>query len=386
MEKNLFNLKEELDTYISDQNIFTDKDKNKIRMKLEEVKVSRNRSFKFVPILATCTAGILFVLLSSPFFSDVLGGLFPKDSNDINVGQNPDSVPDDKVRNGEEKARPNIDPKVVKVGDKMNELEVELVDISENAESDADDYFSLNFNGEMELEGVLELVSLDGGNEEGERVAFYPNETSLLKLPIVKGIERDPFIILASPIENLTEYLQLKPGIKKDAMVTVAHYAIYKDPVLKKYFDRGQIVKLNGSKIKRTPPIEAFKEFQILTEELKPLYKKLVTSREETDLKGLGPMDVFRLYWQAFEYGNLEIIYFLLEGSELPDYKTFTEQTIEENFEEEHRLFEKMREKVSDFGMMIDEDSAYVTFDDHKNVKIEFFQNSSGIWKVKYLP
>lgn len=380
MDKKQIQLKQELDSYISAHKIFTEKDKKNIRIKIKEARFQREkrvRGVRMAPILATCAAGFLFFLLTSTFVGDKITSVFQKpQSNEVNIVA-PD--PESKVRDGAEQTRPIIDPNTVKEGDRISEFVVGTVfpNVDQNPE-----FFSAYLEGEVALDGELDVLTIGGRTY----AVFYPDEKSLLKIPIVAGIEREPFIILHSHL-NLVQFLQLDPGDKEKAQIKIEHYRIIQNPKLKEQsYDYARLLTVDGDILPDDiNPDVVTKEYQILREGLVPLYEKFVANREESDLKGLEPLDVYELYWQAFEYGNLEIKYFLLEGTDLPDYQTFTEKIIEKNFEKEQKIFEKVKGSQN-LDIVVEGNQAYVVIDENSGEKFELMKNSSGIWKVKFLP
>jgi hypothetical protein len=379
MGKQPVDLKHVLDDYISEQSIFTEKDRRDIRVKIKEAKFQKKRPVKFLPLLATSAAGFIFLLLTIPFIGDKISTFQSKGELEGQEIQEP--------------ARGSIQPKIitediiidratVKEGDQFGDLLVERVQDSDKSDPK---YVWIGFKGEMTLQGNLSVIQVNGV----DRVAFAANETSIGKIPKVSGIQREPHILLHSPKEDLIPFLQLENGVKRMAQIKIDHYRIYKDPEdLQGSYDYARLLEVNGEKLPdEIQNIEVTKKYQLLSEAIIPVYEKLVTAREDHALKGLQPLDVFKLYWQAFEFGNLEIKYFLLEGIELPSFENFKAEVIEKSYEYERIQFEKIKKiGISNLEVTVEENRASIQIDHQTDERFELIKNGNGVWKVMFLP
>lgn len=379
------NLKQELDPYISERNIFTEKDKKKIRVKILEAKFQKKKQVRWMPILATVVAACLFVLVLATFVGDKVATV-PQQSlgSEINA-----KLPTDSQNGGEivvKPTRPLIDPEKLKVGEKFSNLVVNSFSgTMEDKQKDPLRTLRISTDGELTLEGAFQMTPIANGMGN---VIFLPDETSLLKIPVVMGYEAEPFIMIVSPNPDLSKYLGLESesGSQKQGIITVNHYSFYEDSQAGQNFHRANLLTVDGQVVPDGfEQVEVTKEYHILKEDLIPLYEDLVSYWEDHKLKGLEPIDVFQLYWQAFEFGNLEVKYFLLGGEDLPEYMVYTEKFVEKNLAKEQALLEKIK-NAGVMEVIVEGNSAYVVIDEATGEKVELIKNDLGVWKVKFLP
>jgi hypothetical protein len=378
----LKNLKHELDPYISEGNIFTEKDKKKIRVKILESKFQKKKQVRWMPILATGVAACLFAVLITTFIGNKMGTV-PLESKDFGTNVNDLSDSQNGGVTEVEPTRTIIDPKTIKEGDIINGLVV--TSLSGNLldkQNDPIHTFRISTEGQLTLEGTFQVIA---DETEGERVIFLPDKESLLKIPVFADYEAEPFIIINNPFQEVSTYLNLTPGGKKQAEITINHYMFYDDPQSGQFINRAHLETINDQAISdRIEQVEVTKEYPLLKEELIPIYEKLISKREDSLLKGLEPNDVFQLYWQAFEYGNLEMRYFLLGGEDLPDMLTFTEKFVEKNLEREQATLDKIK-NAGDLEVTVTGNSAYVLIDGTAGEKVEMIKNANGVWKLKFI-
>jgi hypothetical protein len=381
IEKKLENLKQDFDSYIGDRKIFTERDKKNIRVKLLEGRFQKKRTIKFVPILATCAAGLLFLVLLNAFASEKIGSLFNSDDSQ-QVAMDSDDV---EKQNGKPAARKPtrfvIDPMTVKVDDQVNNFQVKFVTENGDKEQILNSHFGVVMEGEAMLTGSFEIMSV----EDVEQLFFVADESSLLRLPIVAGLERGPHLKILNDNKKMIDHLQIKPGEKKKAQILIDLFTItHNSYIASVQYDSTRLKEIDGVFVGEENPETQVREYHIATEKIIPTYQKLVTTRKDADLQGLKPFEVFQLYWQAFEFGNLEIKHFLFGGSDVPDLQTYTEQVLEKNQPTEQLLYEKIRKKGLESLVIHEElNSAYV---DIEGEKFHLIKMDTGVWKVRYLP
>jgi hypothetical protein len=383
MEKKLKNLKHELDPYISEQNIFTEISKRKIRVKILEAKFQKKKQSNWMPILASGVAVCLFVLLLATFVGDNNDSV-PQQSlgSETNSKHSPDSQNGGTIE--VKPTRPLLDPEKLTVGEKITyQLVVKSVSgTMEDKQEDPLRTFRMTTDGELTLEGSFQM--LPHANEIS-KVVFLPDEISLLRIPVFIGYEAEPYILIVSPNPDLIKYLGLEPGKGKQGKVTVNHYSFYEDLQAGQNFHRANLLTVDGQVVPDGfDSVEVTKNYSLLKEDLIPLYKDLVSSWDDHKLKGLEPIDVFQLYWQAFEYGNLELRYFLLGGEYLPEYMVYTEKFVEKHLASEQALLEKIKQ-AGNLKVTVEGNSAFVIIDEATGEKVEMIKNELGVWKVKFI-
>ncbi|MHC0037618.1 hypothetical protein [Pseudoneobacillus sp. C159] len=393
MEKNLENLKLDINAYISDDKIFTERDRKNIRVKMLEAQFQKPNSKakgKLLPFAATCTAGLLFFILFHTFLGDSFSRFFEKGSGTSQQQAMVDS--ESPKRNGgsgsapvKEISRFVIDPATVKVGDLVNSFKVAFVPENVAAEDVQSKRFGIVLEGDVKLSGTIEILT-----EENQQFAvFLPDKGSLSALPLVAGVERDtPLIKLMSDSKAITEMLGLMEGEQRKVEIRIDMYAIfhhtYPAQAGLEQYDQARVFEINGVSLEGTisgQPSQQ-KEYHMVEETLILTYDKLVATLSENELKGLKPLEVFRLYWQAFEFGNIELRHFLLGGPDVPDLATFANEVVEKQLAREQELYEKIREKGLD--NLVAHENGNTAYIDITGDKFNMIKTESGVWKVKF--
>jgi hypothetical protein len=221
-------------------------------------------------------------------------------------------------------------------------------------------------------------------------VAFLPDKNSLSRLPLVEGLEREtPLLNLVANPRVIEELLGLKEAEQRKVNVLITNLMIlhhtYPEMAGRTQYDQASLLEINGIEVEMGVPKETSnpsKEYHMVEETLILTYDKLAASMSEDELKGLKPFDVFRLYWQAFEFGNIELRHFLLGGPDVPDMATFANEIVEKRHVQEQAFYEKIKEKgLNSLVTHEDGNTAYVELEGEK---FPLIKTKSGLWKVKY--
>ncbi|HEY4552968.1 MAG TPA: hypothetical protein VIG80_07215 [Bacillaceae bacterium] len=385
MDENLRNLKHNLDPVISPKKYFTEREKQRIRSEIAQLKrmgpVKRKRKFYIPEMLTAITVCVFLALIGGIVGKEA--GLFTKEGS---------AKPPQTATPVKEKNENMFDPEELKQGEKILNFEVKKIEFGAKHFPAAS--FTAIFNGKVTLSGELEYVDASGEHFPGE-IVFHPSKEALEKLPQPKGIQRSPIIYFNNFLDNqeqIREVTGLKEGEKAEATVTLNQYHLMYNKIPENV-DYGNVTEVNGHPVKvlyvggnTGVAEEVIPEYDLVPEHLAEAYHQYSQDWDTGRLKGLEPQDIFLMFWQAVDLGDKATVYSLLHPSAttLPSYQEFADRVYDSKAKEFQTLLYKMKEEgMKDPTVMAEEDSANLRVGD--KLFFELRKDEDGVWRMVYL-
>ncbi|MBE4909091.1 hypothetical protein IMZ08_13560 [Bacillus luteolus] len=397
MESKLNKLKEDYQSSFSSRPVFTEKDKMRIRSRIENGTIPNKFSgTHFFPRMMT--AFVLVALFA--FAVGIAGerlGLFDSlgPANDIKT-----PVGEETEREGEVEEQPieltesdkitealqreglplvgnNIfDPKSVKPGDQVagwRLIEIEAIPGSLEYPYDTTKAY---FEGKATITGTIELVS-ETNELFGGMVTFTVDEESTHLLPISHHDTRKKWLIFENQ-EEAKEILQLSSGETLEGVkVTLANYSVQYVP--SDVTDFATLISFDGAS-----------SFELISPELEKVYQRFRTDFNEEALIGLSPLDIFKLYYYAASIEDYRTQYelFIFDEEYIRVFETYEDylQAVNETREASSNLLEMISKSNLMEVILPDDENAAITVGDLEGTSFGLVKNKKGIWKVQWLP
>jgi hypothetical protein len=155
------------------------------------------------------------------------------------------------------------------------------------------------------------------------------------------------------------------------------------------------LMRSNGTVSEETLGVQQAPSVFDLSPELKDLYFAYMKEKKDELLKGLTPIDIFKLYVHAEEEGDLHTQYALYiqdEEYEKPTLEQFLEDVKKDpaGAERSYKQIAELKEQANGFEVMMQDEKraiVYVKFKDHREpLGFRVRKDKNNIWKVSWLP
>ncbi|MFP7297093.1 hypothetical protein [Neobacillus niacini] len=376
MDKYLNTIKEEMDEHISSDAFFTEEDKRGVRRKIREAASSKRKQNRFFPLVMSFAAVAVFFFLIGGYMGNQLG-LFSKE-NSVSQQNAP-------INNTPEVAGIKFDPKTIELGTQLGGFLVKSV--SPSARYFPASPFQAVFTGSETMSGMFHYI------EESQELWFYPDEAEAKKLPAPEGAARIPMISISNFAENKDEVLELlkiNQGEKIVGNVTLSWYRMDFRSTGEQV-DSADIAAVNGTqlRLKETGNTgvmdEVPLEFEVISDQLSPVYEKFYQTGNDDVLKGLEPEDIFLMFVQALEFNHTVTMYELFddESTKMPHYQNFVDSVYEKEAKTLQIELEKIKANIGNLEIQKNNNHASIGVKGETTYSLK--KNKAGIWKLEYI-
>ncbi|MFC4558301.1 hypothetical protein ACFO3D_08750 [Virgibacillus kekensis] len=392
MDKELNELKDRFEKEIPTS--FTARDKQAVMDRINEQEPERGSRHIFPKVMtAAVFATLLFVgvIIANDQLGLSMDGDIPKPAP-----QNSDSLtaePEEKeelllhfTKNREYDSL-TFDPETIKSGDVVGEDTsdaMKVTDVSRNSEGTV-----ITFDGLMELTGGL--------YDSAGKLQFIPNMESTQQLPVA-----------TQDLGRLVKAGLLNEDVVRKIFGIGASYestdelSIVIEQIEYIYSEKGSSINFKvrnavSAENELDFPRETYETSIKLSEDLRNVYNAYAESLDDTLLKGLKPIDVFKMYFHAENEGDEEVQYALyIKGHPhgTPDKETYFNDPFfadTKAMELNEKEFYKELQKVKVFEeIYLKENEAVVSFDfgsSEGDPMFRLYKNTKlDVWKVGWLP
>ncbi|SEP63709.1 hypothetical protein SAMN05216232_0434 [Virgibacillus subterraneus] len=275
-------------------------------------------------------------------------------------------------------------PAKVKVGDTFGQMEVTEIQRQ-------DDQTIVSFkesNKPFMVTGVL---------YNDDRFSFIPDKKTLLNIPVAaKDIGK-----------NLEFHFQNNKKVKKifgmdlenSTLISIEDLSVNVDQIRYIFSENGSLIKLGmrnavSSEPELDYPKEKYNTSIELSDKLLNVYSKYAETFDDNFLKGLKPIDIFKLYYHSKNEGNNNVQYALYikgENQGTPDKETYfndpffaIDQTMKQNDKE---FYQKLKEVKIFEEVYLSGQQAIIRFElEDSNFQMATFRliksTDLGVWKV----
>jgi hypothetical protein len=391
MDKKLRNLKTQFEFEIPTS--FSEKDKQAVFQKIKEEKHAvKKDNFPFFPKpLIIGAIAILFFMFGG--IASYEYGLFGSGSDSsANGNQEPNGNEGDLVPialDQEQKRKVNenqdndliFDPETIQVGAEVGNYIVSNVE-------ELDGERRITFEVKLLLKGIVKMDSY-------ELLTLHPDEESRNLLPLT-GEEQEDFSLYFLQNEKMNLEFELEPMESEPAEFQV-NGLVYT-------WGKGepsigiQVMMVNPTSLRDKYPSKRYDTTIELSTELQSIYKEYAKKKNDMLLRGLKPIDIFKMYYHAMNLGDLETEYeFYHKGknSGTPDRETYFNDpffNVSEKELENAKDFYKQLETVQTFyEVYLSNDETVISFkiepDSFNTFGFRLIKDSNTeVWKVSFIP
>ncbi|QOR68218.1 hypothetical protein IM538_08970 [Cytobacillus suaedae] len=396
MESKLNKLKEDYHSTFSSNPVFTEKDKMRIRNRIENDNPSKKFSGShFFPRVMTVAVIVALIAFSVGIGGEKMGLI--KQEGPANEITTP--IGEDKEREVVEKPKEltesekiakalqkeglplvgnNIfDPTLLKPGEQVAGWRLVEIEAFPGRVDYHYDMTKAYFEGKATITGKVELVPKT--NEFlGGLITFTPDEKSIHLLPISHHDTRNKWLVFENQ-EEAKEILQLSSGETLEGIkVTLSDYSVQYVP--SEVYDYATLVSFDGAS-----------SFEVISPMLEEAYQNYRTDYNEEVLRELTPLDIFKLYFYAQMEEDYRTQYELYISDEeyikvFETYEDYYKAMVAENRETDSNLLDMVSQSDLMEVILPDDVNAAITIAGIEGASFGLVKNKNEVWKVKWMP
>ncbi|MFD1736487.1 hypothetical protein ACFSCX_07905 [Bacillus salitolerans] len=395
MDSKLKELSEEYNSIVPLYPVFKEADKERIRERIQGNQMTKSvrhvfpRTVSYIVLAAMFILTIGIVGIKTELIK--LGNMEEQPQSPTNIENptetikeltNEEKIEEQLSRQGLPHEGNNIfNPTTIKKGDFVAGWKLTEIDVTPGNIQYPYDMTKAHFDGKVTITGTIEHIPAT--NElYGNLIIFVPTEESAKLLPVSHHDTRNPNKwIMFENQEKAKELLQTSQGdILEGMKVTLTDYKVnfFESDIL----DSAMIEFSHGA------------SSIMLSPELEDIYEAISKDFNKEHLRGLSPLEIFRLYYTAEERKDFRTQYELFIQDEqyvkvFETYDEYLEAVESDNLHERERILQNVitSDLVENIFIKeeIGEESARIIV---VNLEMGFglVKDAGGIWRVNWMP